>query len=129
QGRRLEMAQRGGLLADDTFGRNVVFGVAAWAVENLRGVPDFVAWHEARHAWADGFDNPGYVMPGNARQGHVVNVIATADLEIQRVDGGGMDANQHLSGLRYGLGYVAKFERFWATKGIQYLGFHGKSSF
>src|SRR5690606_8985169 len=118
---RLEVAQRFWLLADDAFGGNVVLGVTAVAFEDLRGVPDLVAWHEGRHTRADSFDDAGYVMPGDGGEGHVIHVVATTHLVIQRVDGGCVDPYQHLACLRYGFGHFAQFERIRAAKGFENL--------
>src|SRR5690606_16686739 len=113
---RLEMAQLWRLLPDNTFGGNVVLGITSRAVKNLRGVPDFVAWHKARHARPDGFDNTRNVMPGNAWQWHQVGIIATPDLEIQWIDGSCVYPHQHLPSLRHGPGHLAQFERLRAAK-------------
>src|SRR5690554_5212197 len=116
QAGRLEMTQRGRFLPDDAFVSNVVLGITSRAVKNLRGVPDFVAWHEARHTRPDRFDNAGHVMPGNGRQWHQIGIIPTSDLVIQRINGGCVYPHQNLSRLRHWLGYLAKLERSRAAK-------------
>lgn len=120
QAGRFKMAERRGLFADDAFGGDVVFGVAARAVEDLRGVPDFVADGEGGDAGADGFDDAGHIVAGDGGQGHQVRVVASADLVIQRVDGGGLHADQNLSRLGHGLGQVTQFEGVRAAKGGKY---------
>ena len=102
----------------------MVFGVASRTVKNLRGVPDFIAGNEAGDAGADTFDDARNVMPGNGGQGHIIGIITAPDLIIQRVDGGCVDTDKDLSGLRDGHGDVLKFKRFRAAKGFEYLGFH-----
>ncbi|MNI35839.1 hypothetical protein D3C73_898750 [compost metagenome] len=94
----------------------MVFGVTAWALENLWGVPDFIAGTEGCHARPDGFDDAGDVVPGDGGQGHQVGVVAAPYLIIQRVDRGGVHAHQHLSCVWHGLGHFAQFERLGATK-------------
>lgn len=103
----------------------MVFGVAAGAVEDLRRVPDFIARGEGGHGRADGFDHAGDVVAGDGGQGHQIGVVATADLVVERVDGGGVDADQDLARLRHGLGHVAQFKGGWAAEGGEYDGFHG----
>src|SRR5690606_15889626 len=124
QAGRFEMAERGRLPADYAFGSNVVLGVTSWSVEYLRGVPDFVSWSEARHAGGDFFDHARYVVSGDGRQWHQVGIVATSDLVVQRIDGGGMDADQDLAGAGHGLGDVAQLERVRAAIGFQYDCFH-----
>ncbi|MNI45414.1 hypothetical protein D3C73_998380 [compost metagenome] len=57
QAGRLKMAERRRFLADNALGGDVVFGIASGAVENLRRIPDLVAWRERRDTRADGFDH------------------------------------------------------------------------
>lgn len=125
----LQMAERGRLQADDGFGGDVVFGIAACPVEDLRGIPHLVAWLESSHARPDGFDDAGDIVAGNGWKGHQVGIVAAPYLIIQRVDGGGMHLNQHLASLRHGFGDIAVGERVRAAKGVEYLGFHGYSLF
>ncbi|MNL11427.1 hypothetical protein D3C87_1322630 [compost metagenome] len=121
---RFEVAQGRRLLPDDVLGCNVVFGIASGAVEDLRGVPDFVAGGEGRHAGADGFDDARDVVAGNGGQRHQVGVVTAPDLIVQGIDRGGLDPDQDLSRLRRGLGYVPKCERVRAAECFQYQCFH-----
>ncbi|PAV92703.1 hypothetical protein WR25_09234 [Diploscapter pachys] len=121
----LQVAQRRRLQADDVFGGDVVLGIAARPVEDLRRVPHLVARPERGHTRPDGFDHAGNVVPGNGREGHQVGVVATPNLVIQGVDGGGVHPDQHLSGLRHRFGDIAIGECVRAAKGIQYQRFHG----
>ena len=113
---RFEVTQRGRLLGDNALRRNVVLGITARAGKYLRGVPDLVARYEGRHPRPNGFDNARNVVAGTGGEGHQIGIVATANLIIQRIDGGGVHPHQHFARLWHWLGYVAQLERLRAAK-------------
>lgn len=129
EARRLQVAQRGGLPADDAFRCQVVLGIAALAFEDLRGVPDLVSRCDGGHSRPYRFDDAGHVMPGDGRKRYQVGVVAATDLVVQRIDRGRMDPHQYLSRLRHRFGHFAQLEGFRTAKRLEYQRFHCISSF